>query len=258
MQPKTRIQLCGTLVVELAGRRVEEQLPGRQGRMLFAYLATHRDRAATPGELAEALWPYEVPAAAEVTLRAVASRLRRVLGEDVLRGRGTLQLVLADAAWIDVEAANEAVHRAQAAVESARWHDAWAPCHIALNVSRRTLLPGLEAPWIDQLRQHLDDVRLRALQCWAATGLGIGGPELADAESAARTLVREAPLKETAYLLLMRVLDARGNPAEAICVYEQLRERLQAELGMNPGPAAREVHTRILLREGEPPVRSGA
>jgi hypothetical protein len=44
-------------------------------------------------------------------------------------------------------------------------HDAWAPSQIALNVSRRTFLPGLrmrgtsrpclEAPWIDELRQHL-------------------------------------------------------------------------------------------------------
>lgn len=223
--------------------------------MLFAYLATHRDRGATPGELAEALWPYEVPDAVEVTLRAVTSRLRRVLGDGVLQGRGTLQLVLAETAWIDVEAANEAIHRAQAAVESGRWQDAWAPCHIALNVSRRTLLPGLEAPWIDDLRQRLEDVRLRALQCWTATGLGIGGPELADAESAARALVREAPLRETGYTLLMRVLDARGNPAEAIRAYEQLRERLQAELGMTPGPAARELHTRILLREHEPPAQ---
>ena len=221
--------------------------------MLFAYLATHRDRGATPAELAEALWPFELPDAAEVTLRAVASRLRRVLGDDVLQGRGTLQLVLPDGAWIDVEAANEAIHRAQSAVESSRWRDAWAPCHIALNVARRTVLPGLDAPWIDELRQHVDDVRLRALQCWTATGLGIGGPELADAEIAARTLVREAPLRETGYVLLMRVLDARGNPAEAVHIYEQLREHLQDELGISPGPAAREVHMRILLRESEQP-----
>lgn len=243
--------MCGKLVVEIAGRRVDEQLPGRQGRMLFAYLATHRDRGATPGELADALWPYELPDAAEVSLRAVASRLRHVLGDDLLRGRGTLQLVFADVPWIDLEAANEAIHRAQSAVESAKWRDAWAPCHIALNISRRMLLPGLDAPWIDDLRQHLEGLRLRALECWTATGLGIGGPELADAESAARMLVRDAPLRETGYVLLMRVLDARGNPAEAISTYEQLREHLQAELGISPGPAAREVHMRILLREDQ-------
>jgi len=39
-----RVQLCGRLVVELDGERVEDKLPGRQGRVLFAYLATNRLR----------------------------------------------------------------------------------------------------------------------------------------------------------------------------------------------------------------------
>jgi len=33
-----RVQLCGTFAVELLGRRVDNLLPGRQGRLLFAYL----------------------------------------------------------------------------------------------------------------------------------------------------------------------------------------------------------------------------
>ena len=36
------MQLCGTFAVELAGRRVDDELPGRQGRLLFAYLTLHR------------------------------------------------------------------------------------------------------------------------------------------------------------------------------------------------------------------------
>jgi DNA-binding SARP family transcriptional activator len=54
-------------------------------------------------------------------------------------------------------------------------------------------------------------------------------------------------------MLLMRVLDARGNPAEAIRVYEQLRQRLDDELGITPGPDARELHARILLRDAHDP-----
>ena len=40
----TRIQLCGWLVVEPDGRRVEDALPGTKGRLLFAYLVLNRDR----------------------------------------------------------------------------------------------------------------------------------------------------------------------------------------------------------------------
>jgi hypothetical protein len=40
----TRIQLCGRLVVELDGRRVEDALPDAKGRLLLAYLVLNRDR----------------------------------------------------------------------------------------------------------------------------------------------------------------------------------------------------------------------
>jgi hypothetical protein len=42
----TYVQLCGQLVVELRGERVEQGLPSRQGRTLFAYLVLQRPRPA--------------------------------------------------------------------------------------------------------------------------------------------------------------------------------------------------------------------
>lgn len=244
-------------MLELEGRRLEQALPGGQGRLLFGYLALNRRRSVRHRELIEALWPAHAPKGAENSLRVLVSRLRRGLSGDLLEGRGSLQLILPADAWLDVEAADAAIHQAESAVERGRWRDAWAPSHVALNVSRRTLLAGLEAPWIDQHRRHLEDVRLRALECWIAAGLGIGGGELADAQTAARKLITEAPLRETGYLLLMRVLDARGNQAEAIQIYEQLRRRLSQELGITPGPGARRLHARILRCESDQSTRTG-
>lgn len=51
-----RIQLCGRVVIELDGRRVEDDLPGRQGKVLFAYLAANRLRPVGRDELIDALW----------------------------------------------------------------------------------------------------------------------------------------------------------------------------------------------------------
>ena len=45
--PGIRVQLCGRVAIDLGGRRVEHSLPGRQGRLLFVYLAIHRLRAVT-------------------------------------------------------------------------------------------------------------------------------------------------------------------------------------------------------------------
>jgi SARP family transcriptional regulator, regulator of embCAB operon len=246
---RTRIQLCGKVVVELAGHRVEHALPGPQGLLLFAYLATNRRRRVERDEISDALWPSATSRSNESALRSLTSKLRRTLTDEVLQGRGSLQLVLPSDAWVDLEAADSAIHRAESAVGRSQWLDAWAPSHIALNVSRRTLLPGLDRPFLDQLRRHLADIRVRALECWAAAGLGIGGPELADSEAAAQTLVAESPLRESAYVLLMHILEARGKPAHAVQAYEELRRSLGDELGIIPGPEARAVYTRLLQVE---------
>ena len=38
---KARIQLCGRFVVDIDGSRIEDSLPGRRGRVLFAYLVLY-------------------------------------------------------------------------------------------------------------------------------------------------------------------------------------------------------------------------
>src|SRR5687768_8334226 len=83
---ENRIHLCGRLTVRIAGERVEEALPGRQGRMLFAFLVAHRLRATPRNELLDVLWPDAVPAAAESALAALLAKLRRILGTGSIAG----------------------------------------------------------------------------------------------------------------------------------------------------------------------------
>jgi hypothetical protein len=86
---ETRIQLCGPLVVRLEGVRVERSLPGRQGRLLFAYLALGRRRPATRSELTKALWGGDEPDSADAALSALLSKLRRVAARYGSGSRGT-------------------------------------------------------------------------------------------------------------------------------------------------------------------------
>jgi hypothetical protein len=89
-----RVQLCGRMAIELDARRVEDDLPGRQGRTLFASLAVNRQRPVGRDELIDALWPGRVPPGAESSLSALLSKLRRALGPERLDGRSSLQLQL--------------------------------------------------------------------------------------------------------------------------------------------------------------------
>jgi len=49
----------------------------------------------------------------------------------------------------------------------------------------------------------------------------------------------------------MEVLAERGNAAEALQVYEQLRVLLRDELGTVPGEATQELHRRVGDRAGD-------
>lgn len=236
---ETRIQLCGRLVARVGGRRIEGELPGRQGRLAFAYLAVNRHRPVSRDELSEALW--DEPGASD-RLSPLLSKLRGVVPLD---GRGEVRLVLPDA-WIDVEAAAEGLHRAESAVAQGDYAGAWSPGRVAQHVASRSFLAGEDAPWIDEQRRRLEEILVRALELVGRACVEIRGGELDTAERAARSLIARAPYRESGHRLLMEVLAARGNTAEALLVYDSLRTRLRDELGASPSPPTQALHRRLL------------
>jgi DNA-binding SARP family transcriptional activator len=239
----SRIQICGRIVATVEGRRVESELPGRQGRLLFVYLVCNRLRSVTRDELVDALWPNEAPAAAGSALSALLSKLRRVVP---VEGRSEVRLALADA-FVDFDAALEALHRAESAVARDAWADGWGPARVALHTASRGFLAGEDSPWIDERRRRLEEVRLAALEATGEIGVGLGGGELPAALRSGRALVELAPLRESGYRLLMRALAADGNTAEALAVYDALRRRLHDDLGAAPSEPTQALH-RLLLR----------
>jgi DNA-binding SARP family transcriptional activator len=245
--PETYVQLCGHLVVELRGCRVEQRFPSRQGRTLFAYLVLQRPRAVGRDELIEAIWAGARPKDHTKALTVLLSKLRAAVGANVLAGRGEVRLTLPPDARVDVEQALAAVHRAESAVVQQDWARAWSAALCAQYVAERPLLAGQDdLPWLDGWRRRLDDTLERALESYAAACLGLGGTELAGAERAARRLVEHNPLRETGYSLLMQALAARGHVPDALRVYERARTVLRDELGIPPGPALARLHARLL------------
>jgi DNA-binding SARP family transcriptional activator len=243
----TRIQLCGPFVVEVEGRRLEAAVPGRQGRLLLGYLVAERPKPVRREALIDLLWPADAPASADVSLRALVSRLRQALG-DRLEGRSELRLVLPSGARVDVEIAHACLHDAEAALSLGRAKDAWLPGQVAWSVTMREFLSGCDGDWVERRRRELDADHLRALECIAAAGVALGASELPGAERAARELIERAPLRESGYRLLMEALEARGEVAEAVLVHDRLRRVLRDELGLAPGKEAQAVLERLLAR----------
>jgi DNA-binding SARP family transcriptional activator/tetratricopeptide (TPR) repeat protein len=257
-QVDARIRLCGRLEVELDGERVEDRLPGRQGPLVFALLVLNRRRPVARDELIGALWPAAPPADPDEALSALLSKVRQALGKDRLTGRRELTLVLAADAEVDVEQARSALTRAEEALAGSDPGAAFDAASVAAEISGSSFLVGHDAPWVEDRRREMEELRLDALEAVAAAGIAIGGTRAGEAERAARELTRLAPLREVGHRLLMEALAARGEPAAALAAYEDLRVLLRDELGVHPSEQIRALHARLLAgdtgRPGEIPL----
>ncbi len=249
----TRIEVCGRLAIEIEGERLDSALPGRQGRLLFAYLVLNRDRPVRRDELLDALFAGNGSRPqGDAALRPPLSRLRKALGDGRLEGRSELTLVLPPGAWVDWEQAQRSLEVAREASRAGDWGAASRAAGEAAAIAERGLLPGLEADWIDERRRQLAELRVEALETIAAAGPELGGADLAGAERAARAAIAEAPFRESAYAALMRILRAGGNVAEAMRTFDELRTILRDELGTAPGPRLIALNEELLRADGEP------
>jgi DNA-binding SARP family transcriptional activator len=244
------VQLCGRLQVEWDGERLEQALPGRQGRLLFTYLTLHRERLVRRDELVEALWSEEgPPPGGDALLRPPLSRLRRALGPDRLEGRGELALCFPAETWIDREAVRDGLGLSRASLAAGDARASWEQAREALEIAELGLLPGLEVRWLDPFRAELEEQRVELLEAVALAGAQLEGDELHEAEGAARRAIEVSPFRESARLALLEVLRRRGNTAEALVAFDEFRTLLREELGSTPGPELRAMHERLLSTE---------
>lgn len=243
-----RFYLTGRVCIEGEVLVDQAELPGRQGRLALVCLVAERHRPMPLDELAAALWGDRLPTSWETSLRAVVSKLRTVLARGaphaaLASDNACYQAMLADA-WVDTEAAANAVDRAEGALRRNALHEAWSQATVAAGIARRPVLPGEELPWVAALRGRIRSLRVRALDVLAQVYLARADHPLA--VSTARELTDLEPYREAGYRHLMAAHNASGDRADAIRVYAELRELLGEDLGVDPAPETRRVFEQLL------------
>lgn len=247
-----RIWLTGRVSVEADGVRLDERsFPGRQGRLMFAYLLAAEGRPVPRDELADVLWGDAPPARWEKALSVLVSKLRPLLEEcgvdsqAALRSAfGCYQLVLPAGAWFDVAAAREAVSRAEAALDAHAIGAARKDAAEAAGLARRAFLPGEDGRWIEEKRRELREALVRALEYLADACLTDG--DAREAGRHAEELITLEPYREGGYRRLMHAHSAAGDSAEALRVYERCRGLLAEELGTYPSPETESIYRKLL------------
>jgi DNA-binding SARP family transcriptional activator/tetratricopeptide (TPR) repeat protein len=244
------IRLLGRFAVEHDGQEIAlGSFGGRLARRLLRLLALRRGTLVPKDLIADALWPDSPPADPAGNIEVLVSRIRRAMGDRTVIRTGPGGYILADGGRcrVDAEEFLAAVQAGRATL-AARPTDALASFRTALGIWGGEPLPeDTYADWAQADRRRLSLACLEALDGAATAALDSpGAAAAAEAASWARQALAAEPLRESSVLLLVRALATAGDQAGALAAFDEYRDRLAAETGMEPTPPARQVRQRIL------------
>src|SRR5881275_2258407 len=220
-------------------------------RLVLAVLLLHANEFVSRERLIDELWGESPPPTAKKAVNVYVSQLRKALTRS-----GRDPIATADGGYrIGVEADDLDVARMRQLLATARERVAAGELEAAAELLREALalwrgptLAGLllESHGRDEVAQ-LDDLRLTALMDRIDCDLALGRHE--DALGELQVLVGEHPLRERLRAQLMLALYRADRQAEALDAYQQAREVLVEELGIEPSPPLQRLQKGILAQE---------
>ena len=240
-------RILGPLEV-VAGQRPVE-VGGARTRAVLAMLLVHANQVVSAARLIDELWPGMSPDKALASLQVRLSELRRALRAADEDGRLVTQppgyLLRVAPADFDVARFEQLAGAGNAALAGGDAGTAVRQFDAALASWRGVPLPDLdmvpsirdEIARLTEARTAVAESRIDALlQC------GRHREVIADLEA----LTAAHPLRERIWSQLMLALYRAGRQADALTAYRKLHTILAGELGIEPGPATRDLHARIL------------
>ncbi len=217
------------------------RLPRGRRRAVLAALLARAGQPVPADTLIDAAWRDELPADPGSALYTVVSRLRAVLGGDVLRTGPAGYVIVPQPGALDADRF-EALRARAAAAGGAR---AVALLDEALGLWRGPAYAEFaDRDFARPEAVRLDELRLVTIEDVAERCLQLGAVDRAAASL--EELIAGHPLRERARGLLMTALYHAGQPTRALQQYRDYRELLVSELGLDPSPALQDLQRRIL------------
>jgi DNA-binding SARP family transcriptional activator len=253
-----QVRLLGPVDVTAGG--VPQPVHGLRRKAVLAVLGLHAGEVVSAARLIDVVWAGDAPATAANALQSHVSYLRGVLGVRaviVARPPGYLLDIGPDAT--DVEVAERLIRQGELASDRA---ERVARYRAVLALWRgRPLLDVTGLPWLDQQAGRLEDLRLVAVRALVEARLDLG--EHARLVPELERLSREHPFDEHVYRQLMLALYRSGRQTDALAAYQRLWRTLSNEMGVEPGPALRDLESAILrhddtLDPARPPITTPA
>ncbi|MET8145618.1 BTAD domain-containing putative transcriptional regulator [Sphaerisporangium sp. NPDC005288] len=245
-----RLQLLGPLRMWRGDVELDAGPP--QQALLLALLLARAGRPISTSRLVELIWE-DAPASAVNLIHKYIGTLRRLLEPTVpirgtgshLQRRGNGYLFVAGNAMLDLAVFRELVQDAETALTQ---HRPEAPDRYveALGLWQGSAGDGLtHGPAAISIFAGLHDEFYAACVAAADLAESLGRPERV--LPSLRLAASMAPLHELVHARLVSTLRAAGQQAQALDVFRTARTCLADELGIDPGPALRAAHQRVLV-----------
>lgn len=231
------------------------EVPVARGKptTLLALLAVRRGRPMASAPLLDALWGDRPPRSGMANLHNYVSMLRAVLdastpsGADRLRFHGGGYQLRLEAEECDLFEFEHLILTGRSAAGAGQDRAAAEALRAALSLWRGNAFPDVGSsgsPLLASEARLWEEMRITAYEDCIDAELRVESrtnlvPEL-------RRLIVEHPVRERLHLLLMRAMCGIGDSAGALAAYADARAALVRELGVEPGPALRDLHARVL------------
>src|SRR4051794_31991830 len=217
-------------------------------RAIIAMLALGSPHPVSDERLIEELWGENPPAHPANALQGQMSTLRRMLGRDAVERRGAgyvLALGPDDVDTIRLERLVRAGREAQAHGDAAGCQQALTA---ALALVRGPALDGLaDYDFARVAASRLDELVIGARETLIDAQLALGAH--AEALSVLTGLVRAHPMRERFHAQLVTALYRCGRQADALRAYQEARQALIDELGVEPGPELKALEAAVLAHD---------
>jgi DNA-binding SARP family transcriptional activator len=235
-------RLLGPLEVRSEGQALP--LGGPKQRAVLAMLLLQRGEVVSTDRLIDELWGERPPKTVDAYIQNCISRLRGVLGREVIETRRPGYVLRVEDSDVDAL-------RFEQALEAARELDPperAAALREALGLWRGAPLADLAFEEFAQSEiARLEELRLSALEVRIEAELELGRQDELLPELTA--LASRHPARERLRYLQMLALYRSGRQREALRVYQEARRGLVEELGLEPGEELRALERMIISHD---------
>lgn len=224
----------------------------RRARDIFCYIATSKHRRIAKGVLIDTFWADDDPATVEKNFHPTISHIRKALNSRqafkqnfIVFRDGAYQLNPELSYLIDAEEFDRFVADAEAAKREKDNERLRTSLEGAHALYRGEFMPGVYENWTDERRNYYSEQFARVTGALAK--LSLSERRFTDALKYAGEALKLDPYREDMHRLSLKIYAAQGKIPTAKKHFDEMRELLKADLGIEPSAETRRIASELGL-----------